>query len=155
MSKKTCTILDRLYLHAQEMPDQLAYKFLHNSISPATLTYRELEQRVQALAAHFRELAAPGDRALLLYPPGLEFIEAFLACLAAGIIAVPAYPPRKNRKADRLLSIIHDCSPRLVLTTEQTAPSIDTELISFEGGRQCLTTDTIPSLTSIAPPPAN
>jgi len=150
MSNQASTILDRLYLHAEDMPDQLAYKFLNNGAPPDTLTYRQLEQRVRTLAAQFSELAAPGERALLLYPPGLEFIEAFLGCLAAGIIAVPAYPPRKNRKADRLLSIIHDCSPRLVLTTEQTAPFIDTELISFEGGRQCLSTDAIPTAARLS-----
>src|SRR5260370_425567 len=131
MSTDARTILDRLYRHAQDTPDRLAYKFLNNNGQPEMLNYGQLAGRVRTLAAHFSELAAPGDRALLLHPPGLEFIEAFLGCLAAGIIAVPAYPPRKNRSADRLLSIIHDCAPRLVLTTQQTAPTIGSDLVTL------------------------
>ena len=77
---------------------------------------------MRGLAAQFSEHASPGDRALLLYPPGLAFIEAFLACLAAGIIAIPAYPPRANRKAERQWSIIEDASPSLILTSSQVAP---------------------------------
>ncbi|MCK4440478.1 MAG: AMP-binding protein, partial [Sulfurovaceae bacterium] len=60
-----------------------------------------------------------GDRALLLYPSGLDFIYAFLGCLYAGIVAVPAYPPRKNQKIDRLRNIVEDCDAKVVLTTNQ------------------------------------
>lgn len=34
-----------------------------------------------------------GDRVLLVFPPGLDFVRAFLSCLYAGAIAVPVYPP--------------------------------------------------------------
>ena len=61
----------------------------------------------------------PGDRALLLYPPGLDFIAAFFGCLYAGVVAVPAYPPRPNdRSQSRLRAIAHDATPRAALTTE-------------------------------------
>ena len=135
------TILDRLRSHAETSPDRLAYRFLRENAEDDALTFGQLDQRVRNLATRLRENAAVGDRALLLYPPGIEFIEAFLGCLAAGIIAVPAYPPRKNRKAERLLSIIQDCKPRLLLTTQRTLPCIGSDLITFEGGRKCLTTD--------------
>ncbi|HVR99607.1 MAG TPA: AMP-binding protein, partial [Thermoanaerobaculia bacterium] len=59
----------------------------------------------------------PGERALLLYPPGLEFVAAFFGCLYAGVIAVPAYPPRSRRPDSRLRGIAMDCRPRVVLTT--------------------------------------
>jgi acyl-CoA synthetase (AMP-forming)/AMP-acid ligase II len=36
---------------------------------------------------------AVGDRAVLLYPPGPEFILAFVGCLFAGVVPVPVYPP--------------------------------------------------------------
>ncbi len=68
-----------------------------------------------------RALAAsvpPGERALLLYPPGLDFIAAFFGCLYAGVVAVPAYPPRPNdRSQPRLRAIARDAEPRAALTT--------------------------------------
>ena len=57
-----------------------------------------------------------GGRALLLYPPGLEFIVAFFGCLYAGVVAVPAYLPRPNRPMTRLRSIVEDARPSVVLT---------------------------------------
>lgn len=89
--RSTDTILDRLF----------------------ELIFSQLERRVRGLATRFREHASAGDRALLLYPPRLEFITAFLGCLAAGIIAVPAYPPRRNRSTDRLPGIIASARPCL------------------------------------------
>ena len=60
----------------------------------------------------------PGERALLLYPPGLEFVAAFFGCLYAGVVAVPAYPPRpRPARMPRLRAIARDARPRLVLTT--------------------------------------
>src|SRR4051794_7193557 len=96
-------ILDRLRLHARKRPDHLAYRFLRDDNGSDVITFGQLNRRVNSLAARLlSEDVASGDRALLLSPPGLEFIEAFLGCLAAGVIAVPAYPPRRNRNAERL-----------------------------------------------------
>ncbi|MBC7978497.1 MAG: AMP-binding protein, partial [Myxococcales bacterium] len=61
-----------------------------------------------------------GARVLLLYPPGLEYIEAFFGCLYAGAIAVPAYPPdplRLQRSVPRLEAIGRDSVCGAVLTT--------------------------------------
>src|SRR6516164_4091548 len=62
------------------------------------------------------DVIAPGSRALLLFPPGLEFISAFFGCLYAGVVAVPAYLPRLNRPMTRLQSIVADARPSAVLT---------------------------------------
>ncbi len=62
-------------------------------------------------------ITSPGDRVLLLYPSSLEFPCAFLGCLYAGVIAVPAYPPRRNRSLNRLQAIIADAGARVALTT--------------------------------------
>ncbi len=59
-----------------------------------------------------------GQRALLLYPAGLEFIAAFFGCLYAGVIAVPVYPPRRNRSLNRIQAIADDAEARVALTTE-------------------------------------
>jgi amino acid adenylation domain-containing protein/FkbM family methyltransferase/non-ribosomal peptide synthase protein (TIGR01720 family) len=54
---------------------------------------------------------------LLLYPPGLDYVAAFFGCLYAGAVAVPAYPPRRNRNMLRLESIVKDAQATAALTT--------------------------------------
>ena len=89
------------------------------------LTYAGLDALARAIAARLRESLAPGDRALLLYPPGLEFIAAFFGCLYAGVIAVPAYPPRpKDRSQGRLRAIARDAEPRAALIISGASVSI-------------------------------
>jgi 8-amino-7-oxononanoate synthase len=76
-----------------------------------------------------------GRRALLLYPSGLDFIAAFMGCLYGGAIAVPAYPPRKNRSVERIEAIAADADAAVALTTRDvvdrlenlgaTAPSLE------------------------------
>src|SRR5215210_5346799 len=56
------------------------------------LSYDELDRRARAVAAHLQALGLAGGRAVLLFPPGLDYVAAFLGCLYAGTVAVPAYP---------------------------------------------------------------
>ena len=65
------------------------------------LTYRELDGQARAIGAWLESPDLAGERALLLYPAGLEFIAAFFGCLYAGVVAVPVYPPRRNRSLER------------------------------------------------------
>lgn len=88
------------------------------------MSYAELDERARALAARLQQDMQPGDRALLLYPTSLDYIVAFFACLYAGVIAVPAYPPdptRLNRTLPRLQAIIEDAQLNVVLTSSQIA----------------------------------
>ena len=66
-----------------------------------------------------------GERALLLYPPGLEFVPASLGCLYAGVIAVPVYPPRRNRSMARIQAIADDAEAHVALTTDLVARRVD------------------------------
>ena len=85
---------------AESSPDDLAYVFLSGQeLLPSPLTYKQLDFQARTIAAFLQGLELKGDRALLLYPPGLEFVAAFIGCLYAGVVAVPAYPPRVNRSA--------------------------------------------------------
>src|SRR6185295_17682607 len=99
-----------------------AFTFLESGETEAdSLTYAQLDAHARTIAAQLQGSVRPGDRALLLYPPGLDFIRAFMGCLYAGVIAVPVYPPRRNRSIDRLKSIAIDAAPALALTTPQVA----------------------------------
>ena len=82
------------------------------------LTYRELDRQARAIGAWLESRHLVGQRALLLYPAGLEFIAAFFGCLYAGVIAVPVYPPRRNRSLNRIQAIADDAEAQVALTTE-------------------------------------
>ena len=113
------TFVDILRDRAQVSGDKIAYRFLvDGDKEELTLTYGQLHQRALAIAARLKDEAKPGERALLLYPPGLEFICAFFGCLYAGVIAVPAYPPGENRlvqNVNRLELLSRNCTPAVVL----------------------------------------
>ena len=112
------TLVDLLRQRAEEGPERMAYRFLADGeVEEDALTYGELDRRARALGAFLQESGATGERALLLYPPGLEFVTAFLGCLYGGVVAVPAYPPRTHRPDARLQAIAADARPLLALTT--------------------------------------
>jgi len=94
-----------------------AFACLSIQTNAASVNYGELDRRARAVAVRLRDLAAPGDRALLLYPPGLDYITGFFGCLYAGVIAVPIYPPRLNRPDPRLEAVTVDAQPAVALTT--------------------------------------
>jgi acyl-CoA synthetase (AMP-forming)/AMP-acid ligase II len=121
------TLIELLQRRADEQPERHAFSFLADGEgeAEARLSYGELDRRARALGARLRALGLAGERALLLYPPGLEFIAAFFGCLYAGAVAVPAYPPRANRPMTRLRSIAADARPRAVLTTAGQWPDAD------------------------------
>jgi acyl-CoA synthetase (AMP-forming)/AMP-acid ligase II len=111
------SLVELLCWRAQEQSEQRAYIFLNDrGQEDGYVTYAGLDRRARAIATRLQELAAAGQRVLLLYPPGLEYIAAFFGCLYAGAIAIPIYPPRPNRPVDRLQSIGVDAQASLVLT---------------------------------------
>ncbi|HLC15054.1 MAG TPA: beta-ketoacyl synthase N-terminal-like domain-containing protein [Thermodesulfovibrionia bacterium] len=112
--------IDLLRHRSAQHPDKTAYIFLKNGkAETARLTCRELDRQAQAIAAELQAKGGSGERAVLFYPSGLDFIAAFLGCLYAGVIAVPAYPPRPNRSMSRLLAIVKDCQAGFGMTTAE------------------------------------
>jgi|GEM_PF-553453 len=91
-------------------------------------TFAELERRARRIGAWLSRHAEVGDRALLVYLPGLEFSAAFFGCLYAGILPVPATYPKPRRRLSRLANMALDCQPRLVLTSQATLETIALEL---------------------------
>src|SRR5262245_30756246 len=103
------TLVELLRCRALTRPDERGYTFLFGEEgAEACLTYSELDRKARAIAVQLQSLGAAGERALLLYPPGLDFIAAFFGCQYAGVVAVPAYPPRANRNIRRLMAIVAD-----------------------------------------------
>ncbi len=87
------TLVDLLSERANREPDRTAYTFLDRDGSQTSLTYAGLDTRSRAVASALQQVGMRGERALLLFPQGLEFLTAFYGCLYAGVAAVPCYPP--------------------------------------------------------------
>ncbi len=120
------TFIDRLTERVARQPDKTAFTFLQDGeTESSSLSYQELETKAKMIATVLQSQNATGERALLLYQPGLEFITAFLGCLYAGVVAVPAYPPRANRSIDRLLAIVTDANAKFALTSEDLQQKIE------------------------------
>ncbi|WP_051931282.1 type I polyketide synthase [Gillisia sp. Hel_I_29] len=114
------TIVDVLRLRAEKNKDKVAYIFLEDGeIEESRITYAHLYNKSQNIAFQLLKNVNPGERVLLLYSSGTDFIEAFLGCLLAGVIAVPVNPPSSNRRLDRLNNIKNDCAAKLILCTSK------------------------------------
>lgn len=121
-------LIDILRYRASNQPNQVAYHFLPDqSDTPVTITYAELDRRAKALAAQLQKTYQPGERAVLLYPPGLELITAFFGCLYAGLIAVLANPPLNRRSILKFELILKNAKPACLLSTQ----SIQKKLIQL------------------------
>src|ERR1044071_10105484 len=92
--------------------DERALIFLTDrGAEEAVLTFRELHDAANAVAKRLAAVAKPGDRALLVFPPGLEFVVAFFGCLIARVIAVPMMVPRRQSARDASGAILGNCKP--------------------------------------------
>ncbi|MEH2112688.1 amino acid adenylation domain-containing protein [Nostoc sp.] len=140
------TVVELLRLRSSTQPDRDAFTFLSDGeTEQTTLTYQELDRRSRQIAAQLQALGLTGERALLLYPAGLDFLVAFFGCLYAGVVAVTAYPPRNERNTPRIKAISRDAQAAIALTTTEILPTVQslmsqkTDLESL----QWLTTDNL------------
>lgn len=120
------TLVELLRFRADSSAGRVVYRFLPGEgKAEQGVTYGELDRRARSIAARIRETAGRGDRALLLIPPGLDYVAAYFGCLYAGVIAVPAYPPNPRRPDPRIPSIVRDCEPVVALTTTSLLARLD------------------------------
>ena len=120
------TIVDLLRQRAAYRPHDRAFTFLVDGENEElNITYAELDRKARAVGAWLLSEGMAGKRVLLLYPSGLDFIAAFMGCLYGGAIAVPAYPPRKNRSVERIEAIASDADASVALTTRDVVDRFD------------------------------
>jgi len=126
---KASTLVELLRARALQQPEQQLYTYLDDGeIEAAHLTLAALDLRARGIATLLQSYGASGERALLLYPAGLEFIPAFFGCLYAGVVAVPMPPPnmaQPQRTLPRLRTIANDAQPMLVLTTSSILSKVE------------------------------
>src|ERR1700730_3914836 len=112
------SLVTLLARRAVSQPDDRAYIFLGDrGAEEATITFRQLHNAALALAARLTNIAQPGDRAILVFPPGLEFLVAFFGCQIARVIAVPMMVPRRQSARDSSAGIMANCEPVVALTS--------------------------------------
>src|SRR5690606_25817398 len=119
------TLVDLLRQQANNYGDRTAYLFLDEHAANESISFRQLDTQARAIAAQLQQTMEPGDRALLMYPAGLDFIAAFFGCLYAGVVAVPATYPKPRRPLPRMASIARNSGAQVALTTRQTLDTID------------------------------
>src|SRR5215211_7031973 len=139
-------LIELLRLRAMRQPARRAFTFLtDDEVEVDNLTYGALDQRARAIAGLLEQHCAKGDRVLLLYPPGLEFISAFFGCLYSGTIPIP-YPLPSQRQLQRVQLIMADADVSTVLTTSMLLPAIKRRFNeSGEASQRWLSTDDVPN----------
>jgi acyl-CoA synthetase (AMP-forming)/AMP-acid ligase II/acyl carrier protein len=126
-SGEPATFVEVVRERAQQAPDAETFTFLETGEmagSRQVLCNAALERRARAIGARLQSLGLAGERALLVYAPGLHYVEGFLGCLFGGVIAVPVYPPDPRRLArtlPRLQAVVRDARAAAVLTTSDLA----------------------------------
>ncbi|WP_282776702.1 MULTISPECIES: AMP-binding protein [unclassified Nocardia] len=120
-----CNWVDLVATRVRQFGDRRAFTFLAaDGRESDTLTYRDLDRRARVIADCLAEQFNRGDRVLLLYPAGLDYVTAFFGCLYAGVIAVPMPEAARNR-VGQIEAVARDCVAVAVLTTYQGVVELD------------------------------
>jgi len=109
---------DILPAHALVKPDAMAYTFLKGDTPAVSISYRELEWGAARIATELLKRGGCNGNVLLLFPPGLDFIQAFVGCALAGCPSVPLSIPRARQSISGLEKIANDCGAKAVLCTQ-------------------------------------
>jgi len=124
--RQSATYLEVIVRRTIETPEHVVYRFLEDGINESEiLTYGALANQAKAVGYALQQKGKKGDRVLLLFPAGLSYVAALFGCFYSGLIAVPAYAPRKNRGVKRLLSIVADADAKICLVTRQIFDDIE------------------------------
>ncbi|WP_431823857.1 AMP-binding protein [Burkholderia sp. F1] len=117
------TLSELLQTRAATLGDQTAYVFLSGppeQEQAVSMTFAELDARARRVAALLQQNAVDiGDRVLLLCRPGLDYVSAFMGCLYAGAVAVPAYPPRNRQHMVRIAGIVESAGAHTILCSAE------------------------------------
>ncbi|MER5750157.1 fatty acyl-AMP ligase [Streptomyces sp. NPDC002088] len=147
------SLVDVLTTHASQQPDRIAYRYLVTGDCDGEtrdISYARLARRSRAVAAWLQERGLAGSRALLLYPPGLEFICGYLGCLSAGVAAVPGVPPQgrahNHRALTRMKRLIADADTKVILGGREVIAALGAmaEHLPELADLTCVVTEDIP-----------
>ena len=113
------TIPEALSRWARLQPDAIAFTAVRAQLAePEQISFRQLESTAKQIAGVLQSAVGRGERVLLVLPPGIRYISAFLGCLYAGVVAVPLSAPRPGASGERIRSVTRSSRPSLLLTTD-------------------------------------
>ncbi len=139
-------LIELLRAGAADNPDTVAYRFLADGENETdALTWAQVDLRARTLGSYLEQITKPGDRAILLYPSGLEAVVAFLGCIYAGVCPTPAFPLQPGRPPTAFLALVKDAQTDIILTTTE-GQAFAQSLITAHPGAPTLrwiTTDTL------------
>lgn len=116
--QKAQSLVDILQYRSETQSQDVVFRFLSQEEDKQVFTFSDLETKARAIAARLQKKGLqPGDRVILIYAPGLDFIAGFFGCLFAGVIAVPVYPPLNTYLVEKLAHILENSQAKLLLTT--------------------------------------
>ncbi|MEY2882164.1 MAG: hypothetical protein RLZZ15_4544 [Verrucomicrobiota bacterium] len=123
------TVLHQLDRHAAGKPEAAAFRFVRApDFSTDDVSFAALRGHALRIAQALRARHAEGRRVLLALAPGADYLAAFLGCLYAGAIAVPIYPPRRNRPPERFIAVARNCAADFVVADAETRRQIEAAL---------------------------
>ncbi len=140
------TIVDSLRSHASARPTSQCYVWWDGENETAAVTFAELDARARAIAATLQAKGLSGERALMFYGPGIEFIEAFLGCLYANVVPAPLYAPKSRRDPGRFSTICQNSRARAALTRTRDLKRVQDMFLENETlAYELVVTDTVDS----------
>ncbi|NRA87538.1 MAG: fatty acyl-AMP ligase [Rhizobiales bacterium] len=130
------TILDILSERARFQPDKVVYEYLENGDTLSDkLTFAELEEIVTLYARNLSETCSSRNRIIIYASSGLSFIEMFLSCLKAGIVAVPVHMPRKSTPIEKYEKIFLDCETKHAIIAEEDETLLSENFVAMMKNR--------------------
>lgn len=119
------TVNDFVIRNCMERPDHSSYTFLADFGDGRTdLSNRDLLTRSWNISQAVLEHARKGDRALIILPPGLDYLCTFYGCLLGGVIAVPCYPPVFKKGIEKIMAVIQSAQPKVIIAPKAFADQI-------------------------------
>ncbi len=139
--------MEKSVLHAPTFVDAVAerarltegtaFRFVDGDGRPtAESTFAELDASARSVGALLADRGLAGERVLVLLPPGLDYVRAFLGCLYAGAVAVPLHPPTGGTYSARHRAVLADATPAAVVV-----PSAHRDAAAEFAGGAVLTID--------------
>ena len=85
----------------------------------SVLSCGELHRRALSIGKELGARFAPGERILLVLPPGPDFLTSFLGTIYAGLVAVPLPVPRFPLQNERLAAVSANARPTAAIASDE------------------------------------
>ncbi|CAB9530394.1 D-alanine--D-alanyl carrier protein ligase [Seminavis robusta] len=140
------TILEALNHHAAEIPDKDVLTWVDIKCQEQNkMTFQQLEDESNAVAARLLKLGCKrGDRVMVAYPFGLEFLAGMFGAMKIGVIPCSIYPPNPNQlktEMPKFRRFAEDAGAKFALSTNTFATAMTAASVLYKTGVKWIGTD--------------